>query len=136
MGLVDTPHPINIAIVIGAPQAPIQSSHDLIHGSMLSRGMRNPILHRRSFTCSGAQYSPVPNGRKVLEEKVITHTPDLMEHVRDGGIVIGSLCGVDAREQASGVEYRLPRIVYHLLSHLFEAYMRDGALPENAAFIQ
>lgn len=76
-----------------------------------------------------------PNGRKVLQEKVITHVPSIGEHVRAGGIVIDELCGVDRKEfEETGSP--LPRIVRQLLYKVFEGYMQDGKLPVDTSFIQ
>ena len=44
-----------------------------------------------------------PNGRKVLQEKVITHVPSIGEHVRSGDIVIDELCGVDRKNSRKRV---------------------------------
>ena len=55
-----------------------------------------------------------PNGRRVVEQKVITHTSSLMDHVRDGGIVVDELCGADVIE-FDGTGSPLPRIVCRLL---------------------
>ena len=76
-----------------------------------------------------------PNGRRVIEQKVITHTPSLMEHVRDGGIVVDELCGADRREfEETGNP--LPRILRQLLYAVYKSYMLNGKLPESEAFIQ
>lgn len=77
-----------------------------------------------------------PNGRKVVEEKVITHIPDLMGHVNDGGIVVDALCGVDEKERSEGTACVLPRIIRQLLYRLYETYQLEGSLPESASFIQ
>ena len=76
-----------------------------------------------------------PNGRKVIERKVITHTPSLMNHVRNGGIVVDELCGADRIEfEVTGDP--LPRILLQLLYTIYESYMRSGELPKTEAFIQ
>ena len=76
-----------------------------------------------------------PNGRRVVEQKVITHTPSLMDHVRDGGIVVDELCGADGIE-FEGTGDPPPRIVRQLLYAVYESYMVNGKLPETEAFIQ
>ncbi|MBR3312844.1 MAG: hypothetical protein IKG18_01760 [Atopobiaceae bacterium] len=76
-----------------------------------------------------------PNGRRVIEQKVITHVPSLHDHMRDGGIVVDDLCGAD-RIEFEGTGNPLPRIVCRLLYAIYKSYMLDGKLPKDEAFIQ
>ncbi len=76
-----------------------------------------------------------PNGRRVIEQKVITHFPSLHDHLRDGGIVVDDLCGADKIE-FKGTGNPLPRIVCRLLYAVYKSYMLNGKLPEDEAFIQ
>lgn len=46
MDLIHTSDPILVPIVVKLPQSDIQSSHDLIHGTMSSKSKTNPILRR------------------------------------------------------------------------------------------
>ena len=77
----------------------------------------------------------VSKRRKGLIEKRIPRTPDIVGHVRDGGITIDEPCGVDAFDP-SPYYGDVPRCAYILLSHVFKHYMMTGELPENEEFIQ
>jgi hypothetical protein len=76
-----------------------------------------------------------PSGRRVIEQKVITHVPSLHEHVRNGGIVVDELCGADRIEFGEAGD-PLPRILRQLLCAVYKSYMLNSELPETGAFIQ
>ena len=76
-----------------------------------------------------------PSGRRVIEQKVVTHVPNLREHMRDGGIVVDELCGAD-RIEFEGTGDPLPRILRQLLYAIYKSYMLKSELPETEAFIQ
>lgn len=100
-----------------------------IEGSFVisKRSLEEPEIHVKK--------QRVGKGKNRVVEKVITHTPDISKHLSDGDITIESLCGVDRMESdETGTD--LPRVVRHLLHHVYEHYMKEGALPAKDAFIQ
>ena len=75
------------------------------------------------------------NGRKKTVAKRVFHSPDVVSHIKRGDVVLDEPCGVDRLEmEESG--HALPRTARHLIAHVYERYMRDGALPEVEEFLQ
>lgn len=68
-------------------------------------------------------------GKKLVEKRIVRF-PDIGAIIRDGGITIDELCGIDAE----GLTYNMG--VYQvLLRNIFEEFQKTGSLPEKAAFI-
>lgn len=74
------------------------------------------------------------NGRKKTVAKRVFHSPDVVSHIKRGDVVLDEPCGVDRLEmEESG--HALPRTARHLIAHVYERYMHDGALPEVEEFL-
>ena len=101
-----------------------------VEGSFTVRldALEEPDVHVRRTTVPGQR-------RKVVTEKLVTHSPDITSHLEDGGIVIDGYCGVDALE-LEGTDVVLPRVVRILLRKVFLHYQEHGELPEGVSFIQ
>ena len=85
--------------------------------------LQEPEIHNR--------IKKMPNGRKKLVKKKIILFPDIGEAVRNGGVEIEKLCGIDELEGK-----RVPKYAFALLRHIFTDYQRNEHLPEEVSFIQ
>ena len=74
-----------------------------------------------------------PSGHKCEEVKRITHFPNVVEHVRNGDVVIEKEC-FNAFKRYSGME--IDYIALNLLYKIFTYYQENGCLPEKEGFIQ
>ena len=75
----------------------------------------------------------MPNHRKKLVTKRITHVVDVSRKIQDGDIVILKECKNEFyRFSNSGVKY----IALRLLYHIYEEYQETGKIPERTGFMQ
>ena len=74
-----------------------------------------------------------PSGRKYEEVKRITHFPNVVEHIRNGDVVIEKEC-FNAFKRYSCME--IDYIALNLLYKIFTYYQENGCLPEKEGFIQ
>ena len=76
----------------------------------------------------------MPSGKRNIIEKRIVHTPSIGNHILERTIVIEKKCKNEFKRMAtSEVDCYL---AYVLLIKVFEAYQRDGILPNKEAFLQ
>ena len=76
----------------------------------------------------------MPSGKRITIKKRIVHTPSIEKHVANGDIIIENKCKNEFKRVAtSKVECYLANV---LLVNLFEAYQRDGILPDKESFFQ
>ena len=74
-----------------------------------------------------------PSGRKYEEVKRITHFPSIVEHIKNGDVVIEKECfNAFRRYDNMDVDY----IAYRLILKIFMYYQENGILPEKEVFIQ
>ena len=74
-----------------------------------------------------------PSGRKYEEVKRVTHFPNVVEHIRNGDVIIEKEC-FNAFKRYSGME--IDYIALQLLCKIFTYYQENGCLPEKEGFIQ
>ena len=74
-----------------------------------------------------------PSGRKYEEVKRVTHFPNVVEHIRNGDVIIEKEC-FNAFKRYSGME--IDYIALQLLCKIFTYYQENGYLPEKEGFIQ
>ena len=76
----------------------------------------------------------MPLGKRTAIEKRIVHTPSVGNHILNGDIVIEKKCkNKFKRMAASEVDCYLAD---KLLTKIFEAYQREGTLPNEESFLQ
>ena len=75
-----------------------------------------------------------PSGRKRTYEKRIVHTPSIGEHIANGEIVIEKKCKNEFKRLSIGENDCY--FAYKLLNLIFNAYQKEGVVPEEEAFIQ
>ena len=76
----------------------------------------------------------MPSGKRIAIEKRIVHTSSVGKYILNGDIVIEKECKNEfKRMAASGVDCYLAD---KLLKKIFEAYQREGTLPNEESFLQ
>ena len=77
---------------------------------------------------------------KRVVSKVIPHFPDVWAHIRDGGIVVDELCGLDAYERGLGIRWTAdgdhPSTLTSVLIDIYWRYMLEGELPRRGGFVR
>jgi hypothetical protein len=74
----------------------------------------------------------MPNHRKKLVTKRITHFVDIQQKIDNGDIVIIRECKNEFSRYSTGVRY----LATQLLHHIFDEYQENGKLPQKTGFRQ
>ena len=73
----------------------------------------------------------LPNHRKKLVTKRITHVVNIQQKIADGDIVIK-----DCKNEFSRYGLETKYLATRLLHRIFDEYQKNGRLPEKAGFMQ
>lgn len=106
----------------------ISGDIDLLDGEILiyKKCLEEPEIHMK--------VEKTPSGKKRIYEKRIVHTPSIGKHIGNREIVIEKKCKNEFKIYTTSDNDCY--LAGKLLIKIFEAYQKDGKLPEEETFIQ